>query len=224
MNYTTDELRRMQLSENCRGLLFAMSSSENTVRAEAMSRLARFQNDEVLVVALDRLKNDPYYDVRVNACTVLRNFPRHPRITEALKEALDDDHRLVRGRAATVLAQLRVRDALDNIIEMSNCGVEPDIEDSVKMAIDVLSEPDKSETLVDLASRRDIEGIGRLFDCMLKPDHEEVERGLQARGNRKMLRIFQEWESAGRLTALDPDPETYSRAREDFARRIAEAY
>jgi len=223
MNYTTDELREMQLNGNYLRLVFALSSTEDSVRVDAMTRLAKFQKDEVLVAALDSLKNDLCPEVRASACTVLRNFERHPRIEEALKSALHDDHRTVRGRATAALAQLRVRDALDNIIEMTNHGVEPDIADSVELAIDILSEPDKSDALVDLASNRDVEGIGKLFDCMLRPDHEEVERGLKVRGKRKMLRIFREWESSGRLTALDPDPQTYSRAREDFARRLIEA-
>lgn len=224
MTYTVDELRSMQFSGNYRGLLLALTAPDAFVRAEAMSRLAKFRNDAVLEAAIRFLKSDRDFNVRSQACVVLRNFPHSEKAVEALRYALKDTHRLVRGKASFSLAQMRARDALDDVIAMCSEGVEPDIADTVSASIEVLSTPDKSETLLDLVSKEDIEGIGKLFDCMLKPDHEEIEAGLSTKGKNRMLDVFREWESEGRLTALDADPEKYRNARKEYALKLIQAY
>lgn len=223
MTYSIDELRSMQLSGNYKGLLFALAAPDSFTRAEAMSRLVRFQNDSVRDAAIRCLKSDPDYNVRAQACVVLRSFPRCEEISEGLCAALKDESRYVRSNAAFALAHLRARNALDDIIAMRNEGLEPDIEDSVNAAIDVLSTPDKSETLLKLVNRGDIEGIGKLFDCMLKPDHEEIEVGLASQGKNRMLDVFKEWEDTGRLTVLD-DSDRYADAKREYALRLIEAY
>jgi len=223
MTYSVDELRSMQLSGNYRGLLFALSAPDTLTRTEAMSRLAKFQNSAVQEAATKSLASDPAYNVRAQACVVLRNFPPCKEIKDALCKALKDESRHVRSNAAFALAQMRARDALGDILEMRSHGVEPDIEDSVNTAIDILSTRDKSETLLELASRRDIEGIGKLFDCMLKPDHDEIETGLVNCGKNRMLDVFKQWESEGRLTALDGS-DSYTSAKQEYAERLIEAY
>lgn len=223
MTYSIDELRSMQLSGNYRGLLFALAAPDSLTRAEAMSRLVRFQCDSVRDAAIRCLKSDPDYNVRAQACVVLRSFPRCEEISEVLCAALKDESRHVRSSAAFALAHLRARNALDDIIAMRNEGLEPDIEDTVNVAIDVLSTPDKSETLLQLVSRKDIDGIGKLFDCMLRPDHDEIEEGLASQGKNRMLDVFKQWESKGRLTALD-DSDSYADAKRDYAMRLIDAY
>jgi len=224
MTYSVDELRSMQLSGNYQGLLFALVDSNSFTRAEAMSRLARFQNESVRKAAIRHLASDPDFNVRAQACVVLRNYPQSTANTDALRKALEDDHRLVRSKAAFALAHLRTREALDDIVAMRNKGVEPDIRDTVDAAIDILSTPDRSETLLELVNRKDVDGIGKLFDCMLKPDHDEIEVGLAKKGKTRMLNVFKRWESKGRLTALDEDPESYSTAKREYARELIEAY
>jgi len=223
MTYSIDELRSMQMSGNYRGLIFALSTPDALVRAEAMVRMSSFTNGEVRDAAIRHLAEDSDYNVRAQACVVLRHFPGSDEIVDALCEALRDSHRLVRERAAFALTQLRAREALCNIMEMADEGVEPDISDTVNMAIEVLSEPDKSETLVDLVTRKDVEGIGELFDCLLKADHDEIERGLERQGKNRMLDIFRDWEHSGRLTALEPDPSVYVATKKKYAKRLIEA-
>lgn len=223
MNYNVDELRSMQLSGNYRGLLFALAAPDGMIRTEAMSRLARFQNSPVQEAAIRCLTSDTGYNVRAQACVVLRNFPLCKKITEALRQALNDENRHVRSNAAFALAHLRARDALDDILAMRSQGVEPDIEESVNMAIEILSARDKSETLLELAGRKDIEGIGKLFDCMLKPDHDEIESGLTSSGKNRMLDVFKQWEAEGRLTALDSS-DSYANAKREYAERLIDAY
>lgn len=223
MNYNVDELRSMQLSGNYRGLLFALAAPDGMIRTEAMSRLARFQNSPVQEAAIRSLTSDTGYNVRAQACVVLRNFPLCEEITEALRQALNDENRHVRSNAAFALAHLRARDALDDILAMRSQGVEPDIEESVNMAIEILSARDKSETLLELAGRKDIEGIGKLFDCMLKPDHDEIESGLTSSGKNRMLDVFKQWEAEGRLTALDSS-DSYANAKREYAERLIDAY
>jgi HEAT repeat protein len=212
----------MQLSGNYRGLIFALSAPDSLTRAEAMTRLAKFNDESVREAAIKSLRSDPSYNVRSQACVVLRNLPPDEATTDALCTALKDENRHVRSNAALTLAQLRVRDSLDSILDMCNHGVEPDIEDTVNMAIDILSTPNKSETLLNLAEERDVDGIGKLFDCMLKPDHEEIENGLASQGKNRMLDVFREWESEGRLTALE-GTESYTQAKEEYAMRLIEA-
>lgn len=224
MTYSVDELRSMQLAGNYRGLLFALLDPDAFTRAEAMSRLSKFQNEEVFQAAFNALTSDPDYNVRTQACVVLRNSPCCEKVVDALRKALNDDHRFVRGKAAFALAHLRAREALTDIVSMRDHGIEPDIEDTIEASIEILSTPDKSETLLDLVSKRDIEGIGRLFDCMLKPDHDEVEAGLSAKGKNRMLDVFKSWESEGRLSALDDDPDSYRTAKRDYAERLIEAH
>jgi HEAT repeat protein len=223
MTYTIDELRSMQHSGNYRGLLFALAAPDGFVRAEAMSRLTGFRNSAVREAAIRCLKSDTDHRVRAQACVVLRSFPLREEISNALRGALKDANRYVRGNAASTLAHLRARNALDDVLAMREQGIEPDIEDSVNMAIDILSTPDKSQTLLDLASHRDVEGIGKLFDCMLKPDHEEIETGLADHGNSRMLDVFRQWEAEGRLKALD-SIDDYEMAKHAYARRLIEAY
>jgi hypothetical protein len=223
MTYSIDELRSMQLSGNYQGLLFALASPDDMIRAEAMSRLSRFQNESVKEAAIRYLRADKSHNVRAQACIVLRGFPLSKDISDALCDALNDENRHVRAKAAFALAHLRVRGALDNIIDMRSRGVEPDIEDSVNTAIDILSTPDKSKTLMELAGHRDIEGIGKLFDCMLKPDHEEIRTGLANNGRYRMLDVFKQWEDKGRLTALDSS-ESYANAKRQYAERLIKAY
>jgi HEAT repeat protein len=223
MNYNVDELRSMQLSGNYRGLLFALAAPDSMIRAEAMTRLARFQNNSVQEAAIRCLTSDSDYNVRAQACVVLRNFPLCEEITDALRRALNDENRRVRSNAAFALAQLRARDALDDIYAMRSQGVEPDIEESVNMAIEILSARDKSETLLELAGRKDIKGIGKLFDCMLKPDHDEIESGLSSSGKNRMLDVFKQWKSEGRLTALDSS-DSYAKAKREYAERLIKAY
>ena len=223
MNYNVDELRSMQLSGNYHGLLFALAAPDNMIRAEAMSRLSRFRNSSVQEAAISCLTSDSDYNVRAQACVVLRNFPHCEEITDALRRALNDENRHVRSNATFALAHLRARDALDDILAMRSQGVEPDIEDSVNTAIDILSAPDKSETLLKLASHKDIEGIGKLFDCMLKPDHDEIESGLSGSGKNRMLDVFKQWEAEGRLTALDSS-DSYANAKREYAERLIDAY
>ncbi len=222
MTYSVDELRSMQLSGNYRGLLFALAAPDGFTRAEAMSRLAKFQNEAVRDAAIRCLKSDADYNVRAQACVVLRSFPLCHEILSALRDALKDVSRHVRSRAAFALAQLRARDALEDLLAMRDEGVEPDIEDSVNLAIDVLATPDKSETLVELAGRRDIDGIGKLFDCMLKPDHDEVEAGLASQGRNRMLDVFKQWNTSGRLTALESS-DSYAQAKRAYAAKLIEA-
>ena|GEM_PF-2573695 len=223
MTYSVDELRSMQLSGNYHGLLFALAAPDSLIRTEAMSRLARFQNSSVQEAAIRCLKSDSDYNVRAQACVVLRNLPLCEEITDALRQALNDENRRVRSNAAFALAHLRARDALDDILTMRSQGVEPDIEESVNTAIEILSARDKSETLLELAGHKDIEGIGKLFDCMLKPDHDEIESGLTSSGKNRMLDVFKQWESEGRLTALDSS-DRYSQAKREYAERLIEAY
>jgi HEAT repeat protein len=222
MTYSIDELRSMQLSGNFRGLIFALSAPDSLVRAEAMSRLTKFKDESVREAAIKSLSSDPSYSVRTQACVVLRNLTPSKATTDALCVALNDENRHVRSNAALSLAQLRARDSLKSILDMCNQGVEPDIEDTVNMAIDILSTPNKSDTLLNLAEERDIEGIGKLFDCMLRPDHEEIENGLANRGKNRMLDVFKEWESEGRLTALE-GTDIYARAKEEYATRLIDA-
>ncbi|MBU1320067.1 MAG: HEAT repeat domain-containing protein [Candidatus Zixiibacteriota bacterium] len=224
MTYTVDELRSMQLSGNFKGLLLALTAPDAFVRAEAMSRLTRFQNEAVLEAAIRFLESDNDFNVRSQACVVLRNFPHREESVDALREALRDTHRLVRSKASFALAQLRARDALDDVLAMSAEGLEPDIADTVNTSIEILSTPDKSETLLKLAGDADVEGIGKLFDCMLKPDHEEIEAGLTSKGKNRMLSVFREWESDGRLTALDADPDKYRTARKVYAEKLIDAF
>ena len=223
MNYNVDELRSMQLSGNYRGLLFALAAPDSMIRTEAMSRLARFQNSSVQEAAIRCLTSDTHYNVRAQACVVLRHFPHCEEISDVLRRALKDENRHVRSNAAFALAHLRVHDALDDILTMRSQGVEPDIEESVNMAIEILSARDKSETLLELAGRKDIEGIGKLFDCMLKPDHDEIESGLSGSGKNRMLDVFKQWESEGRLTALDSS-DSYANAKREYAERLIDAY
>ncbi len=223
MNYNVDELRSMQLSGNYRGLLFALAAPDSMIRTEAMSRLTRFQNDSVQDAAIRCLTSDTDYNVRAQACVVLRNLPYCKDISDALRRALKDENRHVRSNAAFALAHLRARDALDDILAMRSQGVEPDIEESVNMAIEILSARDKSETLLELAGHKDIEGIGKLFDCMLKPDHDEIESGLSGSGKNRMLDVFKQWESEGRLTALDSS-DSYANAKREYAERLIDAY
>lgn len=223
MTYSIDELRSMQMSGNYRGLIFALSAPDPLVRAEAMVRLSSFTNEPVRDAAIEHLKNDSDYNVRAQACVVLRHFPTSDVIVDALCEALRDTHRQVRERAAFALSQLRAREALGNIMAMADEGVEPDISDTVNMAIEVLSEPDKSQTLLELVSQRDVNGIGELFDCLLKADHDEIERGLEQRGRNRMLDVFRDWKQSGRLTALEPDPSVYEETKKAYARRLIEA-
>ncbi len=224
MTYSIDELRSMQLSGNYRGLILALSDPNGFTRAEAMSRLSRFRNDDVLRSAIKHLEKDPDFNVRSQACVVLRGFTGNTDAVNALRKSLSDEHRLVRSKASFALAQMRAREALGDIVAMRAQGIEPDIADTVEASIDILSTPDSSEVLLDLASKRDVKGIGQLFDCMLKPDHDEVKHGLSVRGKSRMLEIFREWESEGRLSALDRDPEVYRRTRREYAERLIKAF
>lgn len=223
MTYSIDELRSMQLSGNHRGLIFALSDPNGFTRAEAMSRLSKFRNNDVLKSAIKFLESDPDFNVRSQACVALRGFTGNCDAVKALRKSLNDDHRHVRSKASFALAQMRAREALGDIVAMREQGVEPDIADTVDTSIDILSTPDSSEILLELADKRDAEGIGKLFDCMLKPDHDEIEIGLSARGKNQMLDVFREWESEGRLSALDRDPEVYRRTSREFAQRLIEA-
>jgi hypothetical protein len=213
----------MQLSGNYRGLILALSDPNGFTRAEAMSRLSKFRNNNVLESAIDHLENDPDFNVRSQACVALRGFIGNIDAIKALRKSLNDDHRLVRSKASFALAQMRAREALGDIVAMRAQGVEPDIADTVDTSIDILSTPDSSEVLLELAGERDAEGIGKLFDCMLKPDHDEIKNGLSTRGKNRMVDVFREWEREGRLSALDRDPEVYQRTRREYAQRLIEA-
>lgn len=223
MTHSVDELRSMQSAGNYRGLIFALSDPDPFTRAEAMSRLTKFPNDQVFEAARRALGSDPDFSVRTQACVVLRGFPKTRLVVDTLKEALRDNHRLVRSKAAFALAHLRAREALEDLLVMKRQGIEPDIEDTISTSIEILEAPDKSETLLKLVDQRDVEGIGKLFDCMLGPDHKEVESGLASRGKNRMLDVFRVWESEGRLTALRDDPQEYVHAKETFAKKLIEA-
>ncbi len=224
MTYSIDELRSMQLSGNYRGLILALSDPNGFTRTEAMSRLSKLRNNDVLKAAIEHLEKDPDFNVRSQACVALRGFTGNIDAVKALRRSLNDDHRLVRSKASFALAQMRAREALGDIVAMRAQGVEPDIADTVDTSIDILSTPDSSEVLLELVGKRDTEGIGKLFDCMLKPDHDEIESGLSAHGKNQMLDVFREWESEGRLSALDGDPEVYRRTRREYAQRLIEAF
>jgi hypothetical protein len=220
MRFCIDELRGMQSSGNLKGLILALSDPDSQIRAEAMSRLTTFNDDEVLNVAICYLQNDRNYEVRIQACSVLRNFVGNKRAVQALREALSQEHRLVRSRASFALAQMRAREALTDLVAMQAQGLEPDIADTVNASVEVLSEPDRSDLLIELVEDGNVEGIGDLFDCLLKPDHDEIESGLSRRGKKEMLAVFREWRTEGRLSDLNGDCDSYEKIRREYAQRL----
>jgi len=130
-----------------------LESTSPVVRRNAVARLSRVRNKDVILKLKELLQNDPDFGVRAQAAEALGNL-RDRSATSALIKALGDENRNVRATAIVALGYLRDKASVKPLTDYYKTEKDVGLKISVLNVLGVIGDISAADVLIEALSEK----------------------------------------------------------------------